>query len=689
MASVETFESTLKEVVNAKRVSASKMSTLTDIALKCMKEDTHLVSILYRTHKTLSSTGKINSLYVFDALARAARHQVNKQGLSADVPPDQGNCATFLMKMQGVLEGLFKDMISSRKPEPKEKTKKILDIWVKSNTFPSAVLEPLFKLLKEATGKESDKVVAEVTTDPRSQSTPSTTPPQPPPPPQPPVLPVQTAAPVNNDVQSTLLALLSQAANAVAGSSNGQTTPSIATAATALPQAQALNAGQLALLQQLAQTAGSGNAVPTQPVPVPLPVSLASSSSNPVSVVPPVGGPAHPPPYRNDQFGPARRDPAYDRSAGPEGGRIPEHHDDRRDFRGGFRGGFRGRGRGRGGWDDRDRFNDRGRDRDWHSQQRGRNSRSRSPTGRSYPARRDVKAYSPPRRPITAQLQSAAPAPGKDEFGRDLRASSPEGAEPQPNVDVIRDSRSPSTALSALSSTEHLATTSHGGGTPGEPSITQPAPIPVITSASETTSAPIAPPVGLDTFDMSNFNPSTPASWVALGNAWAVTNGYMPSEPELMQFAFTAGLMGPLPVTSQFGTQQAAQWPVQDHSWGNAHHAGHAPRGAWRGNGGFASRGRGRGASHGYGKGRDEFADRVPFELQETDAITLGGEDTGGYSNIDSQASWPGATEDGGVPDQPPGDEIMGAEGTPGNVGKMQRVGDKWLFVRKEMSDTT
>lgn len=33
----QTFESTLKDVVNAKRLSASKMGTLTDIALKCMK----------------------------------------------------------------------------------------------------------------------------------------------------------------------------------------------------------------------------------------------------------------------------------------------------------------------------------------------------------------------------------------------------------------------------------------------------------------------------------------------------------------------------------------------------------------------------------------------------------------------------------------------------------------------------
>ena len=43
----QTFESTLKDVVNAKRLSASKMSTLTDIALKCMK-----VRAVFMSHHT-------------------------------------------------------------------------------------------------------------------------------------------------------------------------------------------------------------------------------------------------------------------------------------------------------------------------------------------------------------------------------------------------------------------------------------------------------------------------------------------------------------------------------------------------------------------------------------------------------------------------------------------------------------
>lgn len=61
----------------------------------------------------------MSSLYVFDALSRAARHHVNKQGLTGDMNSMEGNCATFLLKVEGVLEGLFQDMIMVGSSEAK------------------------------------------------------------------------------------------------------------------------------------------------------------------------------------------------------------------------------------------------------------------------------------------------------------------------------------------------------------------------------------------------------------------------------------------------------------------------------------------------------------------------------------------------------------------------------------------
>jgi len=119
MATVEDFELVLKEVVQAKRLSASKMEKLKDIAMRCIERDTQLVSILYRTHKSLPPISKVNSLYVFDALCRAARHQATKHNLTGDVDVEPGNAATFLLKVEGVLDGLFRDMIKIGNTESK------------------------------------------------------------------------------------------------------------------------------------------------------------------------------------------------------------------------------------------------------------------------------------------------------------------------------------------------------------------------------------------------------------------------------------------------------------------------------------------------------------------------------------------------------------------------------------------
>ena len=87
-----------------------------------MQHDTQMVSVMYRTHKRLASNAKVCSLYAFDALARAARHQVNKHNMVADVNSEKGNCATFLLKIQGVLDGLFEDLIASGNAELKVST---------------------------------------------------------------------------------------------------------------------------------------------------------------------------------------------------------------------------------------------------------------------------------------------------------------------------------------------------------------------------------------------------------------------------------------------------------------------------------------------------------------------------------------------------------------------------------------
>ena len=76
-----------------------------------LQHDTQMVSILYRTHKSLPNSCKVSSLYVFDALARSAKQQANKQ--------NDAKAASFLSKLGGVVDGLYRGMQDPDIPEGK------------------------------------------------------------------------------------------------------------------------------------------------------------------------------------------------------------------------------------------------------------------------------------------------------------------------------------------------------------------------------------------------------------------------------------------------------------------------------------------------------------------------------------------------------------------------------------------
>jgi len=63
----------------------------------------------------------VNSLYAFDALARAAKSHSTKKGLVGDINAPVGNSATFLLKLEGVLDGLFLDLATATAQIPEIK----------------------------------------------------------------------------------------------------------------------------------------------------------------------------------------------------------------------------------------------------------------------------------------------------------------------------------------------------------------------------------------------------------------------------------------------------------------------------------------------------------------------------------------------------------------------------------------
>ncbi|KAK2463546.1 hypothetical protein APHAL10511_004297 [Amanita phalloides] len=603
MASLDVFESTLKEVVQARRLSARKMTELTEIALKLMEHDTQLVSVLYRTHKNLPPTSKVSSLYVFDALSRAARYQVTKQGLTGSLYSEKGNCATFLLKVEGVLEGLFQDMLTVGSDESKGKSQKILDIWVKGNTFPSTILSRLTKLFNEP------EKVLEVEPTPGSTAVSLPT--------------IAVPTPPVLDTQAALLALLTQAANATITNPSEQTLTNTAVSAPGGP-------AQLVLLQQLAQKAIS---TPLADISAPSVVPPRPSTESPVPPFSPTGDrPQSPVPLRDVQLD-NHRLPIHAeqyRSRSPELHKPPEAHNDHR--RGGFRGSFRGRGRGdsRGKRDDHDRFRDRDR-------RRNGRSRSRSPSSR-YPSRRDVRTYSPPRRPTLSSsiLQrqvdnsDSSHSDGKDEFGRDIRPQPPETLAASPDEKPTKSItvNDPAVVSSPASNIEQISMS----------------PLVAANTSSNNSSAPfvsstVPSQAGLESFDPTSFDPTSPPSWEQLGKLWHVTYGEMPTTEQLMQFVMQSMAGGQVPAVGS---------EVKGSSWGNSY--GHGQQ--WKGHGGHA-----RSGFNGYGDDRNGWNH---YDDGQTDAVVLGSSPDIAEKKMDA----------------------ISQENSKGTGGKMQKVGDKWVFVR-------
>ncbi|KAF9045663.1 hypothetical protein BDZ89DRAFT_133216 [Hymenopellis radicata] len=293
--------------------------------------------------------------------------------------------------------------------------------------------------------------------------------------------------------------------------------------------------------------------------------------------------------------------------------------------------------------DDRDRF--RGRNPRERSPQRTRDSRSRSPPSR-YGGRRDVKPYSPPRRPsLTAPVESRnnteISAHGqKDEFGRDVRS-------PSPAHEVATHGHAAQPPIISAAPTPTPSVEPPPRITPEIPAVSS---APLVASSSITTSVATSQP-GLESFNPHLFNPMLPDSWVALGKMWEVTNGYSPSQEELMQYMALimmghAPPMQPVQVNSQF-SDSSGQWQGGGHGRG-----GYGGQTA-RGRGGYTS---GRGRINGQGGGWNGD------HATHSEGIVLGGGDALDATTVDSTSS-------------------QAATGTQ-TGGSMQRVGEKWVFVK-------
>lgn len=319
-----------------------------------------------------------------------------------------------------------------------------------------------------------------------------------------------------------------------------------------------------------------------------------------------------------------------------------------------------------------------------------------------------MKPYSPPHRPTMGpSTTAAAPSsqstrdpravpstviagPGLDEFGREIRPESPD--EQGPSL-TKEDRAQPPAVPPSVPVVEKSVHTAAGSQIPSvTEQSTQPANTAANTNTSSTATAAIETEksAGLDKFDMSTFNFTDPTSWEVLGKMWEVTYGWAPSTEQLMQFVMSGGVvasaaaaglvpggqnlypqagmgmgmgdvgmgmgdmsMGGMDMGAGMqqswgygGQQQPQQWGV-----GGQGRGGHSNRGGGYGRGGPRN-----GQNHMGGYNNNDMA---------SDAIVLGGGEDDGEDQMAMDQTSPPSGEGGGGPG-----------------GRMQRVGDKWKFVR-------
>ncbi len=183
------------------------------------------------------------------------------------------------------------------------------------------------------------------------------------------------------------------------------------------------------------------------------------------------------------------------------------------------------------------------------------------------------------------QLPSSEP--GKDEFGRDIRPDLPQSPpttdyqSPSPTQkhppEQSKDSRSPLAAITDQNPS-HDSNSISSAPVNANLSSTKQSGASLVTNANEPE---------WESFNPLTFDFTSPAEWETLGKMWQVTNGYLPSTEELMQFVMTSA-------TTQ-ATSNSGMATQNSHMNPSATGRGY-PRSGGRGRGGFPG---GRGGNYG------------------------------------------------------------------------------------------
>ncbi|EGN96835.1 hypothetical protein SERLA73DRAFT_185021 [Serpula lacrymans var. lacrymans S7.3] len=200
------------------------------------------------------------------------------------------------------------------------------------------------------------------------------------------------------------------------------------------------------------------------------------------------------------------------------------------------------------------------------------------------------------------------------------------------------------------------------------------------------TSSSVTSQQGLDKFDIATFDFTASSSWEALGKMWQVTYGYPPSQEQLMQFVLSGGTVTGEPPTSELGGEQSGERSEPDWLESKEERGYSDTWGSGTGQGNGHARGRGGSFEHGnYRDSHEQWGYMNSAYGQHTDAVILG--EGGGQESSDGAME--GQVYADAAGQQTDAQEQLSNATRPqtgGTGGRMQRVGDKWMFVREAAS---
>ncbi|UKZ89914.1 uncharacterized protein TrAFT101_004947 [Trichoderma asperellum] len=144
MASAVTdLEAGLQAMLNLKPpgVSGSRITSLTSLCVANIQSESVLIQKIYTHFKKTPGTHKLGVLYVVDSVTRKWLEQAKAQGQPINSSAQDGTYAAGVHRVTELMPVLMNDILQSAPEDQKEKIKKLLDIWEKGQTFPTAMIE--------------------------------------------------------------------------------------------------------------------------------------------------------------------------------------------------------------------------------------------------------------------------------------------------------------------------------------------------------------------------------------------------------------------------------------------------------------------------------------------------------------------------------------------------------------------